>query len=69
VIIERFFQTGRPFLVGVCLLVGLEGAVGDLKVTLIVELLALLLESVVEGALTRGGDLVGYPILRAGTLG
>ncbi len=68
-IIERFFQTCRPLLVASCLLVGLEGAVGDLKVTLIVELLALLLEGVVEGALTRGGDLVGYPIHRARTLG
>ena len=49
----------------------LVGAVGDLKVTLIGKLLLalLLLEGVVEGALTRGGDLVGYPILRAGTLG
>jgi hypothetical protein len=68
-IIERFFQTGRPLLVGGCLLVGLRGTVGDLKVTSIVELLALLLEGVVKRALTRGRDLVGYPILRAGTLG
>ena len=50
------------------MLVCLEGAVGDLKVTLIVELLALLLEGVVERTLTRGGDLVGYPIHRAWTL-
>ena len=53
-IIERFFQTGRPLLVGGCLLVGLRGSVGDLEVTLIVELLALLLEGVVKRALTRG---------------
>ena len=35
------------------MLVGMEGAVGDLEVTLIVEMLALLLlEGEVEGALT-----------------
>ena len=67
-IIERFFQTCGPLLVGGCLSVGLEDTVGDLKVTLIVKLLALLLKGVVERALTRRGDLIGYPILRAGTL-
>ena len=67
-IIERFFQTCGPLLFGGCLSVGLEGTVGDLKVTLIVKLLALLLKGVVERALTRRGDLIRYPILRAGTL-
>jgi hypothetical protein len=54
-IIERFLQAGRPLLVGGCLLVGLEGVVGDLKMTLIDKLLALLrlvLEGVIERALT-----------------